>query len=392
MARRKRTALSMRGNSLLPGRSRRRRAHRMSLSVRISSFLILILGNTVFPLAAGVRPVISSPRRPRSLLIGAGAKGWDLIEYKEIYASASEYLGAPNVARLVFSGDRSMLAEFREALREVQPSHYYYDPRSGSQRFFPAIWQALVIGVQLERLRITPICALTDFPVKRWRLQTAIVSARSGVVTSLMSPSVVRTVFPHRRIIGPMPFPLSVATLKLLQEKKSKSTPQQSGLGDKVVFVGMLYEPRKSTIEAIQQGLARRGVPMEIIGRMPDGSRIPDDEYWNIVSTARLVVCTSSQISGRHTDFNGHNHFIYRFIEVTAAGTALAIEPVEDSEHLLRPDVDYIAYSSAEEAVEKIAGAWESPSRIDWLAERGLAQTSKMIGSSLFWRSVFLEN
>ncbi len=93
---------------------------------------------------------------------------------------------------------------------------------------------------------------------------------------------------------------------------------------------------------------------MEIIGRMPHGSHISDDENWKIISTARLVVSTFAQISGRHTNFNGHNHFIYKFIEVTAAGLALAIEQVEDSEHLLGPDVDYIAYSSVEAAGEKI--------------------------------------
>lgn len=358
----------------------------------LSRILVAALATLVYPLARLSEPRTSVARKGPHLMIGAGIKGWELIEYKEIFASASEYLGSGSVSRLAFSGERPMLAEFHEALREVRPSHYYFDPRSGSQKPLGAAWETLVVGVLLARYRVNPICALTDFPVRRWRLQAAAVSARNGVVTCLMSPAVVGGFFPHNRIVGPMPFPLSVTTLTQLQERKRSNKHNQHHLRDKAVFVGMLYEPRKTTIEEIQQGLADRGIPMEIIGRMPDGSRISDDEYWDIISNARLIVSTSSQIAGKHTDFNGHNHFIYKFIEVTAAGTALAIEPVESSEHLLRPDVHYIAYSSVDEAVAKIASTWDSPSSLDLLARKGSEQTTALIHNAVFWRTVLSEN
>lgn len=382
----------MGSNSLPPLPPRRRGAIRRSVALRSSKVFIAAIGNIVYPLVRRARRTKPPKDGARHLLIGAGVKGWELIEYTEIYKSASEYLGTPNVSKVVFSGNRPMLAEFQEALREAEPSHYYFDPRSGSQKLLGAIWEALAIGVHLERAGVIPICALTDFPVKRWRLQTAIVSARHGVVTSLMSPSVVGPLFPHQRIIGPMPFPLSVATLRRLEKMKRRNISRQSDLSGKVVFVGMLYEPRKTTIEAIQRGLAQQGIPMEIIGRMPDGSRISDDEYWDIISEARLIVSTSSQIASKQTDFDGHNHFIYKFIEVTAAGTALAIEPVEGSEHLLRPDVDYIAYSSVDEAVAKIAGAWTHPKRLNGLAKKGNSQTRETIMSAVFWRNIFSSN
>jgi len=358
----------------------------------MSRVVVTMLATVVYPIARLTQPKTPIPRKPRRLLIGAGSKGWELIEYQEIFASASEYLGSSNASRLVFSGKKPMLAEFCQALREVQPSHYYFDPRSGSQMPLRAAWEALAIGFLLERYRVTPVCALTDFPVRRWRLQAAMVSARSGVAASLMSPSVVGTIFPHKRIVGPLPFPLSVATLKRLHELKRSNNLHEHRLRDKVVFVGMLYEPRKTTIEAIQTGLAKRGIPMEIIGRKPDGSRIPDNEYWDIILNARLVVCTSSQIADKETDFDGRNHFIYKFIEVTAAGTALAIEPVEGSEHLLQPDVHYIAYCSVEEAVAKIASKWESPSSLDLLAQKGNEQAATIIGDAVFWRTVLSEN
>jgi hypothetical protein len=183
-----------------------------------------------------------------------------------------------------------------------------------------------------------------------------------------------------------MPFPLSVSTLKRLQQRKRSNKPNnQHRLHNKAVFVGMLYEPRKTTIEAIQKGIAERGIPMEIIGRMPDGSRISDDDYWDILCSARLIVSTSSQIAGKHTDFDGRNHFIYKFIEVAAAATALAIEPVEASEHLLRPDIDYVAYSSVDEAVAKISQIWGAESHLNGVAAAGHLRASEIVHSFRFW-------
>jgi hypothetical protein len=355
----------------------------------LSRILGAVLAALVFPLARLSKPGTPVPRKGPHLMIAAGIKGWELIEYQEIFASASEYLGSTNVARLAFSRNRPMLEEFRDALRKVRPSHYYFDPRSGSQTPLKAAWETLVVGFLLERYRVTPICHLTDFAVRRWRLQVAAVSARSGVVTSLMSPVVIGGLFPHKRIVGPMPFPLSVATLQRLRELKQRNTPKWRLLQDKAVFVGMLHEPRKAVVEAIQQGLANRGIPMEIIGRMPDGARISDDDYWEILVNARLVISTSSQMVANGGELIDHNHFIYRFIEATAAGTALAIDPVWGAEDLLQPGLDFIAFTSPAEAVEKISSAWHQPGALEKISRRGAARSKDLIESHHYWTLVF---
>lgn len=358
----------------------------------VSRIVVKVVASLMHRIARFARPQARTPTNRRHLLIGAGLRGWSLIEYQEIFASASEYLGPDNVSKVTFSGKKPMITELRDALREIRPSHYYFDPRAGSQSSWRAAWETVVAAYLLERYHVFPICALTDFPVKRWRLQTAVVTARIGLVTSLMSPAVVGRSYPHQRIVGPMPFPISRTTLASLQNRKQEIRSRTHPLRDTAVFVGMLYEPRKTTILAIQKGLAERGIPMEILGRMPDGSRIPDSDYWDTICGARLIVSTSSQIAGDHTDFDGHNHFIYKFIEVTAAGTPLAIEPVESSEHLLEPDEHYIAYSSSQEAIEKIAAIWNSPQSLARVAQGGLRQTTSLIEGAYYWRTVFQEN
>ena len=353
------------------------------LSSRIAVFLTrLILFSVVKP-----RKSMKSSNRIR-LLIGAGEKGWDLIEYQEIHASASEFLGFSNVARVSFSKDSSMLSQLRKAFDEEVPTHYFFDPRSGSQDWFAAIWEALSVASLMEVRGITPICALTDFPVRRWRLQSAIVSARRGVVTCLMSPRIVGRFFPHSRIIGPMPFPLSVKTLKALEALRNRPITDQSEPRPDVVFVGLLYEPRKSMIEAIQRGLSERGIAMQVIGRSLDGKRISTESYWGILASAKVVVATSSQISGKHTDIDGHNHLVYKFVEATAAGATLAIEPVDYSDHLFQPDVDYISYSTPEEATTKISAALLDSQELRKIAQRGQDTCSQLVTDHFYWKSV----
>jgi len=331
-------------------------------------------------------------RKPKDLtpqlLIGAGAKGWDLIEYHEIYQSACEFYGELEVRKLSFPTGARVLPVFLSTIREMRPSLYFFDPRSGSQQKTAGIWEAFVIGLALSYYGVTPVCSLTDFPVRIWRLQCAIVSARRGVVTTLMSPNVVGQIFPHSRLIGPMPFPLSVATMRKLSKNQAS---EDGGLGEKsrhAIFVGSLYEPRKTTLLALKEALEQAGIELEIIGRLPEGRRITNNDYWDLIQSAALVVSTSSQISGPHTDFAGHHHLIYRFVEATAAGSVLVIEPALGVERFFEPDIDFVSYTSVEEAASKIMKLWSSPSEILEMSRRGQAKAQKIVEEHFFWREI----
>lgn len=349
--------------------------------------VVVALGKVVYPLAAlSGRRGIGQQRA--ELMIGAGTRGWDLIEYQEIFWSASEYFGQQAVSRVTFPEGFPVVKVLSNAIQAHRPSHYFFDPRAGSQNPIRAIGEALRIGILLSRNGITPICSLTDFPVRIWRLQCAIVSARRGVVTTLMSPKLVAHLFPHRRLIGPMPFPMSQATLSRLSTNQTKVHKKSENVA---VFVGSLYEPRRSVIMAMRHLLRRDGIELTIVGRAPGGARISNDEYWNVIQSARLVISTSSQIAGSHTDIHGLNHFIYRFVEATAAGSALAIEPVPGTEEFFAPDVDYISYSSAEEGARKIRSLWASPGAVEDIARKGHEKARIIVEKQYFWRKIDAE-
>ena len=349
----------------------------------LSSALVVVLGKVVFPAAATLGRKASGPR-PVKLVIGAGEKGWELIEYQELLQSAREYCGEESVFPLLFPEDSPTLKVFCREISELRPTHYFFDPRSGSQKTFQAVWEALIIGLVLSRYAVTPVCSLTDFPVRAWRLQCAMVSARSGIVTTLMAPRLVSHLFPHERLIGPMPFPLSKATL----DELSSLRPKAASRPHTALFIGSLYEPRKSVIIALQELLQARGIELKIVGRAPGAARISNEDYWRLIQGADLVVSTSSQISGAHTDIEGHNHFIYKFIEATAAGPALAIEPAPGTEEFFVPDVDYVSFTSAQEGAQKISSLWASPSRLREIASNGYEKTKGIIEEQYFWSSV----
>ena len=348
---------------------------------------IVALGRCVYPLVAVIGQM-QSGKPGDKLLIGAGPRGWELIEYQEIELSAREYLGEQRVARLVLPADEAVLPQLAKRVREMRPSHYYFDPRAGSQEPLKAIWEAVQVGLVLSWFGVTPICSLTDFPVRVWRIQCAIVSARNGVVSTLMAPRSVSYMFPHRRLIGPMPFPLSSKTLQRLTANRRARDGQSSAVSNQVVFVGALYEPRATTIELLRLELSARDIELEIVGRPLNGERISNSQYWAILQRAKIVVSTSSQVAGKHTDFDGSNHLIYKFIEVTAAGTALAIEPAEGVENFLTPDVDFISFQSVDEAVTKITSLLDSPAELKAMSNRGFQKAKHIVESQYFWSTV----
>jgi len=68
------------------------------------------------------------------LAIESGGRGWQLIEYEEIHRSACEYLGSERVHRVVVEDRRQYSRCMRTFVRQVRPTHYFYDPRTGSQQ------------------------------------------------------------------------------------------------------------------------------------------------------------------------------------------------------------------------------------------------------------------
>ena len=162
--------------------------------------------------------------RKTKLCIESGSKGWDLIEYKEILDSGREYLGHNNVIKLVVNKNSSYILQIIKNIMYYKPTHFLYDSRTGSQNFILGFFfNPLQFQYYFQVYGVVPICTLTDLPVRKWRLQTAVVTCKRGIVVTLMSPKNISSIFPHNRLVGPMTMPFSLKTLNNIKNIQNKS-------------------------------------------------------------------------------------------------------------------------------------------------------------------------
>lgn len=323
--------------------------------------------------------------RATMLCIEAGVRGWDSIEFKELHLSACEYLGDDRVYKLAVSKDESYLRQVKKALDEVRPTHYLYDPRTGSQGRGAGLWQTLGVAWLLHVRGVIPIVLLTNLAVRTWRAQSALVSARRGTVIAFVSPGEISPIFPHRRLVAPSLMALSQTTMRFLDElfEKRPGHPPR-----KAVFVGSLYEPRISTLRAIAERLASRGYALEIRGRELGSARFPDLDYWSLLSHSSVIITTADQVDSKNTDWQWIKYMVYRYIEVLASGALLVAPEVPGIRRFFVPGEHFASFTSAEHASKVIEYYLENEAERAKIARQGRAQAQALIRARTFWVGV----
>lgn len=320
-----------------------------------------------------------------SLCIEAGIVGWRSIEFKELYQSACEYLNVDRVYKVEIDREQAYISQVRQALNKLQPTHYLYDPRTGSENWLQGLCQAFQVSFFLASRRITPVVLLTDLAVRTWRVQSAVVTATSGVVVIFMAPSRIQPIFPHRRLVGPSLMPFSQATLTWLNNL-SRTQPVTDR--PTAIFTGSLYEPRTSLLNAIQSGLQARGQILDIKGRQLGSPRVSDEEYWLRLANADLVVTTADQMIQPGTDWTWVSHLLYRYLEVVACGTLLVAPEVPGISRFFTPGEHFVSFQDSDAAVDLIDYYLSNEIERERISKQGYARAKTLIKSRIFWLSI----
>lgn len=321
------------------------------------------------------------------LCIEAGVRGWESIEFKELFQSACEYLPPENVHRLIVKSDKDYFTQISEILRTKQITHYLYDPRTDNSDItvWRALWRSFRVAILLNKKGVVPIVFLTDLAVRAWRTQAAIVSARKGIVVSFMSPRRIGAIFPHSRLLGPSLMPFSVSTLHklncLIEQRPKNMVPT-------VIFTGSLYEPRTTKLEKIRIGLAELGLVFEVKGRVMGTARATDVEYWSRLCNADIVVTTSDQCIQKVSDWTEVPHLIYRYLEVLASGALLVAQDVPSVRRYFIPGIHFASFDSPENAIEVIAQYLRDEAERLKIARQGKERADALILSRCFWMGV----
>lgn len=320
------------------------------------------------------------------LCIEAGTKGWESIEYKEIYKSATEYMGEKRVVKFEVTGDKDYIRQLNEVIKSRSITHYLYDPRTGSQRYLRGLFQSLQVACILYRYRITPIVLLTDLSVRMWRCQAATVSSMSGLVVSFMSSQKVQRIFPHKRLIGPSLMPFSNETLNYLVNFYYNNSQKTRNYC--IRFTGSLYEPRTSFLNQLKDFLSRSGHEFEILGRSIGSTRVSDEEYWKRLSSALIIITTADQMHQRGTDWTWIPHLVYRYLEVLASGSLLMAPAVPGISRYFIPGVHFVPFTTVEDATENARYYLDHPVEAEKIARAGHAKAIHLIRSNSFWLQI----
>ena len=324
-------------------------------------------------------------RLSKNLVISAGPKGWESIEFKELYSTAVEWLGADNVTAVKYHPQIAV----REELKNC--SHYFYDPRTGydyfekpSRRWRRCIIRAIKIGVICAWRGITPIAYVTDLNQSDWRNFSFLVTATSGFVFCFLSiNSIDRRYLQHSRITGPMPLALSYE----LSEKfpVRLNTARQSLIS----FSGSLYEPRKTFIYELRDKCQTEGYDFVINSRGPGGPRSSDDQYWKELSESMFVVSTTTpSVEGGVNCFGNLRQMVYRFSEALLTGACLISDVPDGVERYFKPGEDFVVADTADDVIEILHDFYRRPEFYHNIARRGQSKAQAMARCSFFWNSV----
>lgn len=320
-------------------------------------------------------------KNPGKLLIEAGTKGWESIEYKELLQSSIEFMGNSAITTQVFSST----LETAKTLHKNKITHFLYDPRTGDDGNFLIFFKAIFLSLFCCIYNITPIAYLTDASDRRWRIAAIFVTAAKGTIITFIKPSSVRELFFHNRVLGPSLVPLSKKLLTNLLKKNIDWKKRESNL----VFSGLLYEPRKTHLLTIKDELSKHDIFFDIRGRERGALRISDDEYWNNFSSHKYVLTTTGQISDPNYDRTDVAQLVYRFLEATACGSCLIAQNVPGSEIYFKNGENIFFFESKQDLIDFLIRDKKSNYSISKsIAQNGHSLAQSFINTSSFWVNV----
>lgn len=319
------------------------------------------------------------------LSIEAGPKGWESIEFQEISHSAREYLGQDRVFNLVVQPGSGYLRQVKQHLVETETTHYFYDPRTGSQHSWVGLVQALAVVFLLTFFGVVPIGYGTDIGLRRHRKQLAIVTAREGVVVCFMRFAAVQQDFPHERVVGPSLMPFSRKTFDDVSEMLKRGTGRREYAAS---FVGSQYEPRTSLLREVRNGLLREDIQLEIVGRKLGAARSPNSQYWQTFVNSEISITTTSQIHGEGLDFGEENQLVYRTTEALVCGSVLLVERVEGFERYFKEGKHLLTFETPQEAIEIIRGLTGDRSKLRAMQQSGRDRIEELIYGQVFWKTL----
>lgn len=316
-----------------------------------------------------------------AVLIGAGSRGWSIIEYQELFNSANEYFGKNNVVKLSIKYPRLhtllLLAEFLK-----KPYRFYiFSPRTPPQDFISILIDSFITSILCRLFSVQCICMLSDAPVLKWRYSAVLSTMWGGKILTLMDNSITNTVLPGVRTYGPYLLPYSLATSRSVSRLMVDSQRSHS-----VFFSGWTYPDRKNMFDHVSSVLRDNNVPYSFSSRSLAGNRNSNTDYWQELCSSTILFTTSSQIKTKYSNgLDDHPHFIYRYFEALLAGNLLICHYCKGIERYFMPNIHFLVYSSFQEASSITLSAYRDFDDFLKVANEGHKRAHELVARYPFW-------
>ena len=355
----------------------------------------VLLPRTILPLAwgaaVGLAPAFLAGRAARrrngkrspTVVIESGRIGWTQVFFEELAGSAQDYFGNQAVHRAVIDRDKPYWPQFRECVDRLAPTHVVLDVRTPPQSWKGSLTEALRVSWQLHRRGIYPIVIMTDAFYRRQRWHAAILTAWQGMVLTFAARKIVRPLFPHSRIRGALIMPISQMRIEQLAAERTAVNTRTGGQCE-IVFVGNIYPPRSTFLEALAEELDVHGLKLTVHG---DKGNRSNEEYWQVLANADIIVTTTMQGPDRnYIDWNWIRQAVHRYSETFASGTAVVGAPIDGGFPPFVPGKDYREFESVRDAVRAIRELASDPAERSRIASSGSRTYRREIDSGSFWR------
>lgn len=352
----------------------------LKASVFLAGGVAILLSPLFFPLR------MIRDRRKVTIVIEAGERGWEILEYQELGSSAAEYFGQENCEKLVVFSQQAYFIAVLKKLIAVMPEYYLYDPRSSADEGVLMVLEAMLVSAMFRGAGVRVLCTLTDVPIDQWRWKCNVMAFPRGPISVLMSPRRIKKFFLGCKLVGPQPMAISEKFFLSGTEKNKLSEP----LNGEIFFLGSLYEPRRSFLQAVSDQLARDNLrPIRFIGQDLGAKKSPNCEYRSRLVEAGAVITTCSQISTKSACSVNDGHLVYRFTEAMSCGALVIGELPRGSEQVYRPNVDYLAFEDVQSCVEAIKNFYADPDRYKDVRQNGYSRAKALALSGYFWRNLW---
>lgn len=288
------------------------------------------------------------------VVIEAGMRGWDLIEYQEIEEYTKDILGKDSVKRHIYTSQLRRLQNLFFDRVTFGRFYFYYSPRTEKNyKSLTAKFDLLITLIFIKIIGCKLIFFLADSNQYSLRLLAKLSSYFGATVLSVIPPAIFKRYDPSLKSIGPYIFPISIKTRNHLSSLQPNVVPKYD-----LSLMGGLYPERKKIFDSILEDLSTSNLDIHLCERAVKNSRNDPFSYWNEILSSKFVFTTTCQTaSDQDTSslaIGRHNHLVYRFSEVWAAKRILITQVPDSCENICLPGVHYLVASNSSEILDII--------------------------------------